>query len=219
MVQWSYSSLKDFITCPKQYYHTKVAQDVAKKDTVHTIYGKEVHRALESYVRDGEPLPKNYEIYKKILDELIAIPGTKYTEYQMALTPEKEACDFDAPHRWVRGVADLIIVDGADAYIVDYKTGNNKYADTRQLKLMALMAFAHFPEIQNIKAGLLFILRNSFITEEYRKDHEQKLWAEFLPILQRLETAFSTNAWPPQPSGLCGWCPIKTCVHHREYTG
>jgi hypothetical protein len=218
MVQWSYSSLKDFINCPKQYYHTKVAQDIVKKDTVHTIYGKEVHKALESYVRDGTTLAKNYEIYKKTLDELVAIPGKKYTEYQMALTPDKQICEFEAPHRWVRGVCDLLIVNDADAYIVDYKTGNNRYADTKQLKLMALMTFAHFPEVQHIKAGLSFILRNSFVTEEYPKEHEPKLWADFLPTLQRLETAYATNAWPPQPSGLCGWCPVKTCTHHKVRT-
>ncbi len=59
MIQWSFSSLKDFVNCPKQYYHIKVAKDFEKKATQQMLYGTEVHRACEEYVRDGTPLVKN----------------------------------------------------------------------------------------------------------------------------------------------------------------
>ena len=35
------------------------------------LYGSEVHKALEDYVRDGKPLAKNYEFIKPTLDELV----------------------------------------------------------------------------------------------------------------------------------------------------
>lgn len=216
MINWSYSSLKDFLNCPKQYYHVKVAKDFVKKDTVHTLYGKEVHKALEDYVRDGTPLAKNYQIYQKVLDELVAIPGDKYPEFRMALAPDRTKCDFDDESRWVRGIVDLLIVDNEDAYIVDYKTGNNKYADPKQLRLMALMTYAHFPSVQRIKAGLLFILRNSFVNEEYTRKDMDRLWADFLPSIARLELSYKSNMWNPQPSGLCGWCPVESCKFYKE---
>lgn len=216
MVQWSFSSLKDFINCPKQYYHTKVAKDFVKKTTDNMLYGTAVHKACEDYVRDGTPLAKNYERFKSQLDALTAIPGTRYCEHEMGLTRNREPCAFGSDTRWVRGIVDLLIVDGADAYIVDYKTGSNRYPDTKQLKLMALMTYAHFPEVQNIRAGLLFVMHNTFITEEYTRDQTDKLWQEFLPSLDQLEMSYVNEMWFAKPSGLCGWCPVSSCNFYRE---
>ena len=216
MIQWSYSSLKEFVNCPRQYYEIKVAKSVVKKVTEQMLYGTEVHKAIEDYVREGKPLAKHYMVYKPVLDELLQIPGERYPEYQMALKPDKSACEFGDDARWVRGIVDLLIVDGADAFIVDYKTGSNKYPDPKQLKLMALMTYEHFPQVQNIKAGLLFITRNSFVTEEYIRDDIDKLWGEFKPDLARLQTAYENSLWPEKPSGLCGWCPVSNCRFYRE---
>lgn len=214
-VKWSYSSLKTYLNCAKQYYEVKVAKNYVQKDTHHTVYGKEVHKALEEYVKNGTPLPKNYDYVKPVLNSLIDIPGTKYAEREMALTIDKEPCDFTAENYWVRGIVDLLITDGDTAYIVDYKTGNSRYADPKQLKLMALMTFAHHPEIEYIKAGLLFVLRNTFIPEEYRREDIQKYWAAFHGDLERLKISFDMNMWPTNPSGLCGFCPVSSCKFHR----
>lgn len=215
-INWSFSSLKDFINCPKQYYHTKVAKDFEKKATHQMLYGTEVHRACEEYVRDGVPLAKNYERFKSQLDALLQIEGTKHCEYEMALTRDKVPCAFDSDTRWVRGIVDLLIVNEADAYIVDYKTGSNRYPDLKQLKLMALMTYAHFPQVQLIKAGLLFVLHNTFITEEYDRKDTNKLWQQFLPDLERLQVAYDNNMWFPKAGPLCGWCPVTTCNFYRE---
>ena len=113
-------------------------------------------------------------------------------------------------------ISDLLIVDGDQAYIVDYKTGSNKYPDPKQLKLMALMTFAHFPEVQKIKAGLLFIVHNSFVDESYTRDQVENLWANFRPDLQRLQASYDTDVWNPNKTPLCGWCPVTTCEYYKE---
>jgi hypothetical protein len=116
----------------------------------------------------------------------------------------------------VRGIVDLLIVDEDYAFIVDYKTGSNKYPDPKQLKLMALMTFAHFPEVQHIKAGLLFVMHDSFMTEEYKRSDIDKLWNSFHGDLERLKFSYETDAWMPNPTPLCGWCPVKECEYHKE---
>jgi hypothetical protein len=179
------------------------------------IYGTEVHKALEDYVKDGKELALNYIRFKGVVDELIAIPGQKYPEYQMALGHDKTPCAFDNPDRWVRGIVDLLIVDNDYAFIVDYKTGSNKYPDAKQLRLMSLMTFAHFPQVNKIKAGLLFVMHNNFITEEYKREDIEKSWGKFEGPLTRLDKAFETNVWPCNPTPLCGYCPVKTCDYHR----
>lgn len=215
MIKWSYSSLKQYKTCPKQYYEIRVAKNFVPVEGDDARYGKEVHRALESYVRDGTPLPEFYQRFKNMVDPLLDIPGTKYCEIEMALTIDKQPCAFDSPEYWVRGVADLLIVDKDIAFVIDYKTGKTGYADPNQLKLMGLMVFAHFPEVQRIKTGLLFVVYNTFIDEEYKRSDTEALWKVFQPDLQRLSIAYDNTIWPAQPTGLCRkHCPVETCKYH-----
>ena len=179
------------------------------------IYGKEVHTALENYVRDGVELAKNYQRFKGMVDKLIDIPGDKYPELEMALTYNKTPCDFDSADRWVRGIADLVIVDGTHAWIIDYKTGSNKYPDPKQLRLMSLMVFTYYPDVLKIKAGLLFVMKNSFVSEEYHRKDMDKSWAMFNQPLKRLENSYDTDVWEANPTPLCGWCSVDSCKHWK----
>ena len=215
-IRWSFSGLKDFINCPRQYNEVKNLRRFVKAQTEQMLYGTVVHKALEDYVRDGSPLAKNYERYKTLLDELLEIPGIRHPERKMALTEKHEPCEFDAPDYWVRGIVDLLIIDGDTAYIVDYKTGSAKYPDTKQLKLMALMTFAHHPEVMRVKAGLLFVAHNMFIDEDYSRSDIDFMWSVFTPHLTRLQLATQNDAWVPNPTGLCGWCPVTSCEFHKE---
>jgi len=214
-VKWSFSSLKDFVGCPRRYYEVKVCNNFEQKMTHALSYGKEVHSALEKYVRDGEELPENYQRFKSMVDELQNIPGQKMVEHEMALRRDKSPCSFNDKNRWVRGIADLLIVHNDTAYVVDYKTGKANYPDLDQLKLMALMVFAHFPEVREVKGALIFILKNRLVSEDYKRDHMDSLWAVFESKVIRLEQAFENNEWTPNPTPLCGYCPVTTCEFNR----
>jgi CRISPR/Cas system-associated exonuclease Cas4 (RecB family) len=213
---WSFSALKEYVNCPKQYQELKVLKRYEKKATEQMLYGTVVHKACEDYVAEGKPLEKNYQRFKPVLDSLVAIPGTKYPEHEMALTADKQPCGFRDDGRWVRGIVDLLIVDGDYAFIVDYKTGSNRYPDPKQLKLMALMTFAHFPEVNKIKAGLLFVMHESFMDEEYTRDQIPMLWKYFESDLERLNYSYENDVWQANPTPLCGWCPVKSCEFHKE---
>jgi hypothetical protein len=196
---WSYSSLKQYQNCPKQYQEIRVLKNYIVK-----------------YVRDNKPLPKNYQRFKKYVDRLTAIEGKKYVEHEMALKYDRTPCDFDDEDRWVRGIVDLLIIDGDYAFIIDYKTGSKKYPDPKQLRLMALMTFTHFPDVQKIKAGLLFIMHDAFVTEEYHRRDMDNSWKVFEQPLKRLETSYETNTWQPNPTPLCGWCSVDSCEFNTK---
>lgn len=214
-MKWSFSGLKDFDNCPRQFNEVKNLKNFTKGVTEQMLYGTEVHKALEDYVRVGTPLAKNYMRFKDMVDELVAIEGIKYPERQMALKEDRiTTCSFDDPEYWVRGIVDLLIIDGDTAYIVDYKTGSARYPDTKQLKLMALFTFAHHPEVMHVKAGLLFVMHNVFIDETYKRADVDNLWLSFAPTLARLKLAVERNVWMESPSPLCKWCPVKTCKYH-----
>jgi ATP-dependent exoDNAse (exonuclease V) beta subunit len=217
MIKWSFSGLKDYVNCPRQYYEVKVAKSVQKEVSKQMLYGTAVHEALENYVKDGTPLPKNYQQFARYIDPLKNVPGQHYPEHEMALTENREPCDFSGTDYWVRGIVDLLIVDGDRALIVDYKTGRADYADPDQLKLMALMAYAHFPEVDQIKASLMFVAHDRILFEEYRRDKQEELWEVFTPKLKRLEVSYENNFWPENPNFLCRkWCPVKACRFNGE---
>jgi hypothetical protein len=172
---------------------------------------------LEDYVREGKPLAKNYQRFKGLMDVLVGIPGKKYPEHKMALTLDKRPCGFESPEYWVRGIADFISVDGDVAHVADYKTGSARFPEPKQLKLMALLIFRHFPEIRKVKGALLFVMHDVIISEEYERKNEDELWKTFEADLQLLHLAYDKDRWMPNPSGLCrGWCPVKTCTFYEE---
>ena len=215
MIKWSFSGLKQYINCPYQYQQVKVLQRYATAESPQIKFGKEVHKVLEDYVRLKTEIPKDYRRFKSLVDVLLEIPGDKYVEHEMALTYDKLPCEFTSPDYWVRGIADLLIVDDDTAFVVDYKTGSNKYPDPKQLKLMALMIFAHFPTVQCVKGGLLFVVHNSFMPEEFLRSKADSYWSEFAIDLTRLEMSVEKNWWPMNPTGLCKWCPVDHCEFKR----
>jgi hypothetical protein len=51
---WSYSSLKEYENCPRKYHQMRVLQNYKIEPTPQMIYGTEVHKALEDYVKRGQ---------------------------------------------------------------------------------------------------------------------------------------------------------------------
>jgi ATP-dependent helicase/DNAse subunit B len=213
---WSYSKIKSFENCPKQFYHTNVLKEFPFQDTTATIYGKEFHTACEEYIRDGKPLPPQFSFMEETMQRLAAMPGDKHCELKMGLTADLEPCDFFAKDVWFRGIADLIVIDGETARYVDYKTGkSSKYADTGQLQLMALAVFKHFPQVKKVKGALLFTIANDMVKQDYSVTDEGVLWKPWVQKYAALEKAFETGVWNPRPSGLCKkYCPVTECPHN-----
>lgn len=217
-VKWSHSSLKDYEGCPRRYHEVKVLKNYPFTDTQATIYGKELHEAAEFYIKEDKPLPPQFEFITETLDALKAKPGRKLCEHQMGLTVDLRPCDFNAKDVWVRGIADLLIIndDNLTARVVDYKTGNNKYPDREQLKLMALMVFAHFPHIRKVTGALLFVVKNDMVKASYLRDEIDEHWQDYRERVARIEQAHDVGVWNPRPTPLCGWCPVKTCEHNTK---
>jgi len=215
---WSFSKLKAFETCPKQFYHVTVLKQYPFKDTDATLYGKEFHKACEDYIGNAIPIPEKFAYIRSTLEALNAKTGEKLCEYKLGLTVDLEPCDFFSPNVWFRGIADLLVLNHEDgsAYVVDYKTGkSSKYADKGQLELMALAVFAHFPNITKVRAGLLFVVANDVVRDSYEATDKSTLWGRWISKYKSMEKAFETDVWNAKPSGLCRQhCPVLECPHN-----
>ena len=219
---WSYSSIKTFDQCPKKYHHLRILKDYKDEDSTATIYGKELHKAAEDYIKDGTPIPPRFSFMAEVLGALQKIEGEKHCEIKMGIAKRDGKfvpCEFFAKDVWWRGIADLLIIneEKQTAYLVDYKTSKNaKYADTKQLDLLAGAIFTHYPKVMEIKSALLFVVSNEIV----KKKHEFMMRLSYLnsmePELTRLEAAIKTNVWNPVSSPLCKFCPVSSCAHNRK---
>ena len=218
-ITWSHSALKDFEGCPRRYNEVKNLNKYPFQDTIQTRYGKDLHEAAEHYVKDGTPLPEQFSFVKGTLDALLSKPGRKFAEYEMALTEKLDPCAFHSDQRWVRGIADLIIIndDNFTARVIDYKTGNNKYPDRDQLVLMSLMVFAHYPHIKRVKSALLFVVKDSIVTHEMGKEDIEPAWWLYRERVARLAASHSNDIWNPNQTPLCGWCQVTGCEFNPKH--
>jgi hypothetical protein len=219
MPAWSYSSIKTFEQCPKKYFHLKVVKDVKDNPGPEAVYGTEVHLAAEEFIRDGKPVPDKYGFILPVVERLAKFPGEKRVEMKLGLRKEGNEfspCSFFDKGVWYRGIIDLLIVNGERAHLLDYKTGKNaKYADMKQLDLMAGAVFVHYPEVQEIKSGLLYVVSNEFP----KKTHVREKLSEYLSVfdeqLGRLDDAMENGVFNPKSGPLCGWCPVIECAHWK----
>ena len=218
---WSFSKIKAFEQCPKKFYHLKVAKDYKEPETEAMLYGTAVHLAAEEYVRDGKPLPPEYMYIKAPIDALCAKQGEKICELEMGLTADLEPCGFFDDDCWYRGIADLVIVDRENklAWVIDYKTGKNtRYADKGQLELMALCVFKHFPEVETVRGGLLFVVCNELIKDTYDLSSAGEMWQKWIADYNRMEIAYKNDVWNAHQSGLCKrHCIVTECVHNGRH--
>jgi hypothetical protein len=216
---WSHSSLKDFENCHRRYHEVKVLKNYPFKDTQATLYGKEVHKAIEEYILALKPLPPQFAQFQPVVDALVKKTGRKLVEHQMALTADLRPTEWFAKDVWVRGIADLLIVDDDNltAWVVDWKTGNNKYPDRDQLVLMSLMVFAHFPHIRKVNSGLVFVLKDDFVKMSMTRDQAEGHWWRYRERIARIEACHESGNWNPNPTPLCGWCPCTGCEHNPKH--
>jgi len=215
---WSYSSLDLYKQCPQKYYRLRVKKDVVDPESDQKNYGTEFHTAAEEFIRDGKPLPQRFEFTRELLELLRKRTGQHLCENKLGLTRSLEPCSFFSKDVWWRGIVDLITLQDDRAFVVDYKTGRtSKYADTKQLEIMSLAVFKHYPQVKKIKAGLLFVIANDFVKADYDVNDSGIYWQNWIVDTNRLEKAIEFNVWNPRPNFTCkGWCPVKDCAHNGK---
>ena len=219
MTAWSYSSIKTFDQCPKKYYHLKVVKDVKDVPGEAADYGTAVHEAAELFIRDGTPIPEKFAFMRPIVEPLAARQGVKHTEMKLGVRKTGagfEPCGFFDKDVWWRGIVDLLIRDSHTAFMLDYKTGKSaKYADMKQLDLMAGAIFVHFPEVMKIKSALAFVVSNEFPKKVHVREKLDRYLSVFDDELDQLEASMENGIWNAKTSPLCGWCPVKSCEHYK----
>jgi predicted RecB family nuclease len=210
---WTYSQLEKFETCPRQFYHVRVKKDWVEAPTDATRWGEKVHTAMENRVLYGEALPDGMNQWESIATKIASMKGEIKCEQKMAVDSGFQPADWGSA--WSRGIADVVITYKDTAVILDYKTGKRK--PTEQLMLYAGYAFAHYPQVQTVTTGFVWLKEKKIDKTPFHRSDVSTIWLEFLPRVRKLETAYEKDKWLARPSGLCnGWCPVKSCEFYKD---
>lgn len=217
-IVWSFSSLKTFQQCPRKYYHSKILNE-RDPDTKATLYGKAAHTVAEEHIRDNKPIDPRFDYMAGVLKTLNDIPGIKLCEEKLGLTKDLKACAFDAPDVWWHGIADLVVLNEEKglAHSIDYKTSKSaRYADVKQLDLVAAGIFAKYPNIVRIKSALVFVVSKEFVKAEHYRDQMEKYVEGPAKDVARIESALKSGVWNPVSGPLCRFCSVKTCEYNAK---
>lgn len=208
MPAWTYSQLDAFETCPRQFYHLKVARDVADPPGPHAEWGVKVHSAFEDWITKKQPLPDGMTQWQPIADKIANLPGSKMCEQRLALDKDFRPTDWRGA--WTRGIVDLLAVKGKSAATLDYKTGKRKPSE--QLDLYAAYTFSYYPEVQTVTTMYVWLKERKVDRKTVHREELSVVWQSMLPRVRKLEAAYERDKWPARPSGLCrGWCPCTGC--------
>lgn len=212
----SYSHMDAYKTCPKQFYHAKHLNQYPFKESADTKYGKEMHYAAEMFIKEEEPIPKRFAYLQAPLEALARKEGDKFAELKLGVTKDLVPCTFFSKDVWIRGVVDLLIVNGKKAWVIDYKSSTKTaYADKAQLELMALLVFARYTEVEEVYGGLMYPRAKELIKGTYRKKDKAEMWSRWIRLNEKMKESYKLNKWPTKESGLCrAHCPVTECVHN-----
>jgi hypothetical protein len=213
----SYSSLKNFETCPRQYHEVRVLKKYPWVETDEQRYGNRLHKAAELYVRDGMPLEDEFRFIQSLLDTLIQKAGEKLAEQELCVSAKLEPRGWWDVDGYLRGKVDLVVLqpERRHAFVVDYKSGKDKYIDTDQLDICALLLFQHHDWLDVVSGGLLYVGANTFHRHTTMRTDAAKLWQQYRERLAKIEGAFAADVWNPKQSGLCKrHCVVTECEHN-----
>lgn len=211
---WSYSTLTNYETCPKQYWHYKVARDVREKKSTAADYGIEAHKAFEDRLIKGKSLPLDLQHHEKVLKPLADAPGQGMPEQKMALTVDLQPTGFFDDDVWCRAIADFAKVNGSRAILVDHKFGKMKEG-FEQVEMQAAVLFAYLPDVEQITAGYYWAKAKRLPRKVLTRGDIPRIWNIFLPRVSKFEEAHKRDEFPARRNGLCRrYCAVTSCPHH-----
>jgi hypothetical protein len=213
----SYSSLKLFDNCPKNYYHQRIEQSVKDSGNAVTAYGERIHKSLELRLGEGAMLGREAERYEALCAsiEKIAANGVLTVEEEMTLNQSLEPTGWWDADAWLRSKIDVLVRYEQGAIVFDWKTGKRR-PDFDQLELFAVQVFRHYPEVQRVKTTFVWLKEAKMDSETFTREQEPAIWQKILGRITRIEGALEHDNWPAKPSGLCNWCPCKSFCEYAK---
>jgi CRISPR/Cas system-associated exonuclease Cas4 (RecB family) len=213
----SYSSIKMYMNCPLRYYHQRVRKAVTDPGSEATHHGERIHKFLEDRLKTNTELPQEAAHYEPLTTAIINSlgEGELLVEQELTLNVELKPTGWFDEDAWLRTKIDVLVVNQKQAKVLDWKTGKRK-PDFDQLELYALQIFTHYPEVERVAVGFVWLKDKAMDREVYMRQDAAALWEKLLTQIKRIEKSMETEVWPARPSGLCRFCPARHLCDYAQ---
>ena len=176
-------------------------------------WGNKVHTAFEQRIAWGKPLPLDMAQWEPFATPLDG--RSVKVEQKLGLTAEGKPCGFFDQSVRFRVKIDAALVNGANAYMVDWKTGSSKYEDPFELEIGAMHLHALHPTLTKI-VGQYAWLKENRLGQPHDLSETNRTWDKVNKLLVRMEAAKKSGDWPKRESPLCAWCDVLSCEYNKR---
>ena len=218
-IAWSWTRLDTFEQCPRKFQGSYITKEFPKADfdAPHFKKGKAVHKVLEEYMRDGVVIPypikykgETYHIDLSFLDTLMQTMhkgDTILVEENICFNEKMESISWFDKKAWARVIFDCVIIIGAFALVIDWKTGKvKKHSD--QLKLFAAAIMVLYPNVKKVLTAYVWCEhpKDKPTWAEYERHQLDNMWNEFGDRAELIQMANESGNWPAKKNMFCKWC-------------
>lgn len=220
---FSPSKIKSFETCPRQYYQEYILK-AEGVDTlqIDTLEGSALHRFADKYevgINVDKLIKecfKKYGIKYDSEDISIALAIQNITKFKESISTktkeqEKEYVFEISEGIFLKGIVDLLFLEGEDLNIVDYKSSAKK-ADRHRQQLQMYSYLAHRESQRNpvlsncgIIKSKIFYVRLGECSEEITMG-QKELNSFVYETLQKIKIINSCGAFTAIENFMCRYC-------------
>lgn len=211
----TYTLLNTFKSvCEHQAYRRYIKKDQTFVETDAMRFGNQVHAAFEQRLGTGrKPLPAEFRQW-----ESFAMPFDKYqalVEQKLGMTAQARTTGFFDKDVFFRGKADAVVINGATAFIADWKTGSSKYEDPFELATNALLVKIKYPEVKKIIGSYAWLKENR-MSQQYDVSDFKGTYLEIKRLMDLIFEKRQSGEWEKRKSWLCGHCSVADCENWYE---
>lgn len=210
-IVWSYSFLSTYERCARQAEARYVTKELKFVESPEAAHGNRVHKALENRIKGAAPLPEDLQAYQKYIDRIKSVDRIAMAELELGVTRDWKPTTFFARNVRGRCKLDVVMMQGNDALIFDWKTGK-VWEDPKELEIQALMLQIAYPHLEQIMGAYVWLKEDEYgpvydLTSTLGKT---KKWVE--KTISEVEKCI----WYPTKNKLCPWCQVSTCRFYKE---
>jgi hypothetical protein len=242
----SYSRAHDFLAC-RWMYRAKYVWRLPAAPSWPLAFGRFEHALIEAYVlhliRVQKPsdLDAIDAVWADVVRrrggshlEVLMVPALELLrkfatgfrldlehvwkpEARLAVDVEGNPVAFDDPNAWVRGVLDLVMVDGTEGRVNDWKTARAPGTEAAmseglQPATYAFLLWRNNPRLSRIIVEFHYVRWNLLRRVEFDTRTLQDAWDRWRVIGGNLIDAIAdvddAQRWKPTPGSHCSMCPV-----------
>jgi len=246
MIALSASRARNFEECPWAYRETRIRKALTlPADPLD--FGTLIHAAIQRYVdhlietkqefapqdvpiawgafvaAQERPIPERmYHELHGLLETFAAsfrldLDRVWKTEADLAVDSDRNPTGFFDSNARVRGKCDLVLTDGLDAWVDDWKSArfvlrDADIAEDLQAQTYAMLVLALLPDVSAVTVRFRYIRYNYIAQATFSRRDADLTWARWQEIGARVDAAHEAltdeKAWAPTPGWACGNCAV-----------